>query len=832
MSDHHIGGFVMPIQQITRMDNTVMPMWDSSAHEVGKIVVSVYREDPGGGGGSVSLSGGLINRAGTGEIRSLGTESSSFDPRPSLQAAGGLITQTHNQSFEAPMTGTHSGGLVNYAAVGATGSSSVGSHNFGRRSSTESADLWQASAAANVRGFESRPSFVRSGTGGLTNLASVQDDGSRPNAVPRAQELLKELSAESLDTASESQRQKLVNVLENLRHAPTEDLKSGEGREAISAASLIIYNVFEDAIKKKSDKEANGALWLAGRLPNPDDSDTTLQDQLRLRWDQNKMDEAFEQCQRLLPNVTKGGNTRGLEDFMDALDLAEFHGFRSQKDATSRANLLLGQLQPHLLAATQQWLKEGKLDEVDNVISAVGAARLDTLGLRSVQQDLGRMKCIDLLQAALMPSPSQIGFPELKKRQLRHAVMTTRTVLADDASGKATAAVKTLMLQRLISTCANHSGESAQYAIRAAFDLHIAQKDIWETAQAVYHNLPGDKKAGMSAGLQDVCRQLGTYPPSWLLTPEQAHCQHSIRSALSSGDATSIQAACQSIMETPGASAACEVEFKEAVTKLREQFRLPEAWAVESMFTGDQLYAKKPITDGNVLALFNNLVKRSAQPDIRTRDRRGSAPRTFTAVKAYEILNAANWAAYLSRRDEIASECRSISARHDLAHWRDNLNGEIMSMDILGSRASDLNNATPLLPEANECWLLHGTNHTAADGIAQKDFDTSLASPSGLFGAGIYFAESSSKSDEYVQGKTVDGQELFPLLICRVSLGYVYYCDVRHPDRRDLESKCLRQQWHSVIGDRKKTSGTFREFIVYDNLQAFPAYIVYYTRQF
>merc|ERR1719247_3363530 len=134
--------------------------------------------------------------------------------------------------------------------------------------------------------------------------------------------------------------------------------------------------------------------------------------------------------------------------------------------------------------------------------------------------------------------------------------------------------------------------------------------------------------------------------------------------------------------------------------------------------------------------------------------------------------------------------------------------------------------------EANEVWMIHGTTPGAAEAISSTDFDMARASPNGLFGAGIYFAESVSKSDEYTQGGQLGTfSEVFPLLICRATLGYVYYCDERAPDRRQLEARCLRQQWHSVLGDRKKTSGTFREFIVYDNLQAFPAYIVWYTRE-
>jgi len=138
--------------------------------------------------------------------------------------------------------------------------------------------------------------------------------------------------------------------------------------------------------------------------------------------------------------------------------------------------------------------------------------------------------------------------------------------------------------------------------------------------------------------------------------------------------------------------------------------------------------------------------------------------------------------------------------------------------------------------EANEVWMIHGTNPAAADGISSTDFDMARASPSGLFGAGIYFAESVSKSDEYAKGKTEGGREIFPLLIFRVCLGNIYYCAERGPDRRQLEARCLgvsgERKWHSVLGDRKKTSGTFREFIVYDNEQAFPAYIVWYTREY
>ena len=37
--------------------------------------------------------------------------------------------------------------------------------------------------------------------------------------------------------------------------------------------------------------------------------------------------------------------------------------------------------------------------------------------------------------------------------------------------------------------------------------------------------------------------------------------------------------------------------------------------------------------------------------------------------------------------------------------------------------------------------------------------------------------------------------------------------------------------YHSVIGDREKCRGTFREIMVYDKNQAYPEWIVWYQRQ-
>ncbi|CAE8653065.1 unnamed protein product, partial [Polarella glacialis] len=796
LSDKHIGGCLLPVSQLDHVDQHIFPLWDSSRKEVGRIRVSIFRSEPG----THSVQGGLVNRV---SLSTAGTKSlvspSSFsgpDGRLSLQSqgssslsesrqggAGGLTNYSGaaSSSFSESHQGG-AGGLTNYsgAASSSAGQPSV-SAGLTNYAPSGTADLSQSSSANPERG-SLQPSFCRAGTsGGLANLASVNEDGTRPNALRRAEELLSELLAGgglNHSRGGDEHRQKLTQVVENLRHATASELE-GAGRNTVNATAQLIKAAFEDALGRGSEKDANGALWLAGRLP--DDSEVTLQAQLRTSWDENKMTEAFQRATELLPSASAGGN--GLEEFMDALELAEFHSNRIQQDIAAALSELLAELRPGLALVVRKWLQDGNLSQVEHTLGILGAARVDTLGLRGIQQELQRLRGVELLQAALLPGAGQIGFPELKKRQLRHAVMTIRAALADDSSGNAVAAVRKLLIEELLPKCIHHSNGSTGWGIRTAVELHLPNDEVWDAVHAIYQSLPGERKQGLSSSLPQLCRELGRDVPEWLLTPQQAACQDALRSALlREGNASALQAACQKVMETPGGSEACQEEMRQAITRLRTSFRLPAAWDVESMFAGDKLLAKNEITDRSLLAVFDNLVKQTAEPDVRTRDRRGGVPRSFTAVRAVQVMNAASWASYLQRRDEIVTQCQDLGARHDAAHWRENLNGDLLCKSFLKDTGVDLTSDTPLAPEANECWLLHGTSHAAAEGITSEDFDMTRSSPSGLFGAGLYFGESASKSDEYVEGKLMGGQELFPLLLCRVTLGYIYYCDTRYPD--------------------------------------------------
>merc|ERR1719329_164270 len=172
----------------------------------------------------------------------------------------------------------------------------------------------------------------------------------------------------------------------------------------------------------------------------------------------------------------------------------------------------------------------------------------------------------------------------------------------------------------------------------------------------------------------------------------------------------------------------------------------------------------------------------------------------------------------------------------------------------------------PVLPElnaaVNEHWLFHGTTRAAAQGIGENDFRLDLTGSNAgtLYGSGIYLAENATKSDEYGEGAQGPAQgpaggeaemgfegerkeQMHPgpppeivresyMLLCRSSLGKVYYTDEQKPNPDELQRKCVSKEYDSVMGDRLKRNGTFREIIVYNDDHVYPEYIVRYERIF
>merc|ERR1712232_1408333 len=190
-----------------------------------------------------------------------------------------------------------------------------------------------------------------------------------------------------------------------------------------------------------------------------------------------------------------------------------------------------------------------------------------------------------------------------------------------------------------------------------------------------------------------------------------------------------------------------------------------------------------------------------------TRDRRGGkVPQGLRVHKAIRIQNLRNWQEFIAKENEIRTEIQQLKEDEIWAGQRPpRTQGQLATLGA----------GCPPDVAANSAFLFHGTNEVAAAAIAHGDFlvDKAGSNAGTLFGNGVYLAECCSKSDEYTKENT---QGLRVLLLCRAVLGNFLYCDDLDPDSDALVELCSGGGYHSVLGDREKASGTYREFIIYD----------------
>jgi hypothetical protein len=153
---------------------------------------------------------------------------------------------------------------------------------------------------------------------------------------------------------------------------------------------------------------------------------------------------------------------------------------------------------------------------------------------------------------------------------------------------------------------------------------------------------------------------------------------------------------------------------------------------------------------------------------------------------------------------------------------------QVVSPPVLTRDVADHSRSfQPLDAGVNECYLWHGTDVRSALSIAATDYKINL-STTGMYGPGIYLAESSTKADEYAKDEPRGHySDVFALLLCRVCMGKFYYTTTR--DLRAISRIKLERKFDSTVGDRSVSAGTFREFVVYDVDQMYPEYLVIYS---
>jgi len=230
-----------------------------------------------------------------------------------------------------------------------------------------------------------------------------------------------------------------------------------------------------------------------------------------------------------------------------------------------------------------------------------------------------------------------------------------------------------------------------------------------------------------------------------------------------------------------------------------------------------------PMTE-DALQLFQKLFDTTYRSKF-TQDRRkhnpskSQVPARFEVVGALRSENSRIWREYGVKRAQLIND---TAVSGGISQYDDILSS--MAWSEHGGALADR-----LKPEINEWYLFHGTSDKAAEHICRNDFKLGYAgrNTGTLDGRGIYFAESITKADEYA---VCNDDKIYTVLLTRVVGGHVNYTDEVIPDQEDLVQKCICGPYDSIMGDRRKTRGTYREFVFYDTENFYAEYIIQYKR--
>ena len=194
--------------------------------------------------------------------------------------------------------------------------------------------------------------------------------------------------------------------------------------------------------------------------------------------------------------------------------------------------------------------------------------------------------------------------------------------------------------------------------------------------------------------------------------------------------------------------------------------------------------------------------------------------------RAVRVQNPGTWMAYNYMREKIIADC----------------GGNNSSVDHVATDVS--NGYVARNSAANEFFLFHGLQSDYVDRIAKFGMDPRYSSTDGMFGAGLYFADCSSKSNQYVHCGACKLTGAMPralakrqqwnrdckckqadiacVLLCRCTLGDCLIekeyrgnapGDYWHQRRREPEKAGANKGiYNSVLGECRAHGGTALEF--------------------
>eukprot|EP00927_Polykrikos_kofoidii_P055585 TRINITY_DN49803_c0_g1_i1.p1 TRINITY_DN49803_c0_g1~~TRINITY_DN49803_c0_g1_i1.p1 ORF type:complete len:607 (-),score=91.35 TRINITY_DN49803_c0_g1_i1:38-1858(-) len=310
---------------------------------------------------------------------------------------------------------------------------------------------------------------------------------------------------------------------------------------------------------------------------------------------------------------------------------------------------------------------------------------------------------------------------------------------------------------------------------------------------------------------------------------------------------------CGASAQTDGSDPVKEEESDpaEAVVHEEEDLEGPQDQSIPSYWTNKRYvdcsrFSQMVYVEDDQMTIFNELMKetymakstkdrpcpkrtnpceRQSQgcPCVRV-DGDPGLPIGFQVRRVVRVENAKMWERYAGRRDKIRQIRHNPESSEKI--WR--FKGPVLTTSTVKAHPEVFE---PLATCINEAYIWHGTTVRVALSIAQKDFDMQLAGTGrgAMYGPGAYFAESSTKADEYAHDEP-NGyyDDLHAMLLCRVVMGKFYYTTKFGEEGAYGHVKDL--SFDSVLADLQKYRKTFREFVLYDADQIYPEYVVLYSR--
>lgn len=196
-------------------------------------------------------------------------------------------------------------------------------------------------------------------------------------------------------------------------------------------------------------------------------------------------------------------------------------------------------------------------------------------------------------------------------------------------------------------------------------------------------------------------------------------------------------------------------------------------------------------------------------------------PVGFQVKRVIRVEDSHMWERYVQRLSAIQGKRADGCGRIDPELFTAEARRSLPDLDDILGRVDG---------SVNETYLWHGTQVRKGLAIAQEDFSLEHAGSGAgtMYGKGLYFAESSTKADEYADDEPGGHYaNTRALLLCRVCIGKYHYVTERDPSAIQA---FLDGEADSTVGDRATAVNTYREVVIYDADQVYPEYLVLYSR--